>query len=309
MSIVRSIILAGSQNKWLREQAPKYGFIRKAVSRFMPGEKVEDAIEAARVLQQNGIGTVFTQLGENISEQSEADVVKAHYIDVLDKISLLNLPTEISVKPTQLGLDLSGEICYQHIKALIEHADSKSTVWIDMEDSSYVDATLDLYSRLRAEFSNVGVCLQAYLYRTEKDLESLMSISPNIRLVKGAYREPPDKAFPRKQDVDENYFKLAKQLLGEEARSRGVRAAMATHDQNLIRRIEEFAASSGISKDKVEFQMLYGIQRSEQQRLARDGYRSIVLISYGDYWYPWFMRRLAERPANVMFVVKNLFGD
>jgi len=306
---MRSIILAGSQNKWLREQAPKYGFIRKAVSRFMPGEKVEDAIEAARTLEQNRIGTVFTQLGENISDESEADAVRAHYIDVLDKISLLNLPTEISVKPTQLGLDLSAELCYQHLKNIIEHADSNSVVWIDMEDSSYVDATLDLYRRVRAEFHNVGVCIQAYLYRTEEDLESMMSISPNIRLVKGAYREPADRAFPRKQDVDENYFKLAKRLLSEEARKRGVRAAMATHDQNLIRRIEEFATSSGISKDKVEFQMLYGIQRGEQQRLAREGYRSIVLISYGDYWYPWFMRRLAERPANVMFVVKNLFGD
>lgn len=309
MSIMRSIILAGSQNSWLREQAPKYGFIRKAVSRFMPGEKVEDAIGAAQSLQQSGLGTVFTQLGENISDQKEAEVVREHYISVLDKIDRLDLPTEISVKLTQLGLDLSAELCYEHLKKIIEHADSESVVWIDMEDSNYVDATLDIYRRARDDFPNVGVCIQAYLYRTEKDLESLMTISPNIRLVKGAYREPPDRAFPRKQDVDENYFKLATRLLGEEARTRGVRAALATHDRDLIRRIEEFAASSAISKDKLEFQMLYGIQRGEQQRLAREGYRSIVLISYGDYWYPWFMRRLAERPANIMFVVKNLFGN
>jgi proline dehydrogenase len=306
---MRSIILAGSQNAWLREQAPKYSFIRKAVSRFMPGEKVEDAIGAAQSLQQNGIGTVFTQLGENVSDQKEAEAVCEHYIGVLDKIARLDLPTEISVKPTQLGLDLDVELCYGYLKKIIGHADPASVVWIDMEDSNYVDATLAIYRRARAEFPNVGVCIQAYLYRTEKDLESLMTISPNIRLVKGAYREPPDRAFPRKQDVDENYFKLAKRLLGEEARSRGVRAAMATHDRDLIRRIEEFAVSSGISKEKLEFQMLYGIQRSEQQRLARAGYRSIVLISYGSYWYPWFMRRLAERPANIMFVVKNLFGD
>lgn len=308
MSIMRSVLLAGSQSAWLRNQAPRYRFVRRAVSRFMPGEKVEDAIEAARALEPERIGTVFTHLGENIADRRESEEVADHYLEVLDKIAAANLSTEISVKLTQLGLDLSDDLCYENLKKVISRESMSRTVWIDMEQTDYVDRTLDIYRRAKSDFPNVGVCLQSYLYRTEKDLDSLMPLSPAIRLVKGAYKEPADRAYPRKSDVDENYFKLTCKLLGEEARALNVRAAIATHDPDLIRRTEEFAAKEGISKDKVEFQMLYGIQRSAQQRLARDGYGMIVLISYGDFWFPWYMRRLAERPANVWFVMKNMFS-
>ncbi len=308
MSVTRSILLVASQNQWLRERAPRYWFVRRTVSRFMPGEELEDALAAARMLQQQNLGTVFTHLGENVTAEAEADQTARHYLEVLDRIRALGLPAEISVKLTQLGLELGAARCYTNLKTLMEHADPESIVWIDMESSRYVDATLELFRRARATYENVGVCLQAYLYRTPNDLASLVPLGPAIRLVKGAYKESSDVAFPRKKDVDENFFALTQQLLSPEARRAGVRAALATHDHNLIRRIEAFAASIGLSKRCFEFQMLFGIQRSEQLRLARDGYRSRVLISYGSHWFPWFMRRLAERPANLAFVARNLFS-
>jgi proline dehydrogenase len=306
MSIMRSVLLASAQNQWLRKQAPRYSFVRRAVSRFMPGETADDALAAARELRDKGIGTVLTCLGENTTDPAEVANVTRHYLEVLERISSLGLPTEISVKLTHLGLDLSTELCYSHLKQLIERA--KSVVWIDMESSEYVDRTLELYRRARQAYPNVGVCLQAYLYRTADDLASLIPLGPAIRLVKGAYQEPPHLAFPRKKDVDENFFALTKQLLSDEAQRAGARAAIATHDRELIRRTIEFATASGLPKESYEFQMLYGIQRAEQVRLAQEGYRSIVLISYGAYWFPWFMRRLAERPANVLFVLRNLLA-
>ncbi len=300
MGIMRTFFLTCSQSQWLREQAPRYRFVRRTVSRFMPGETVSDALAAAAALREQSIGTIFTQLGENVSDLTEAEQVTVHYLDVLDRIRSQGLRTEVSVKLTQLGLDLNPELCYKNLARIIEHAGTRSVVWIDMEASNYVDATLTLYRRAKLVYPNVGVCLQAYLFRTTQDLASLVPLGAAIRLVKGAYNEPPEAAFPRKKDVDENYFALAKQLLGDEARARGVRAAMATHDQKLIRRITEFAG--------LEFQMLYGIQRAEQRRLAQEGWNSIVLVAYGSFWFPWFMRRLAERPANAVFVIRNLLA-
>jgi len=307
MAIMRSVLLACSQSRWLREQAPRHVFMRRAVARFMPGESVEDALAAAAELGKKSIGSVLTHLGENVSDPAEAERVTQHYLEVLERIRAMNLNTELSVKLTQLGLDLDHELCYSNLERIIQHADEKGVVWIDMEASNYVDVTLEIYRRARRSFPNVGVCLQAYLYRTARDLESLISMGPAIRLVKGAYREPPDRAFRRKRDVDENYFALCKTLLSPEARAAGVRAAFATHDRRLIRRILEFVELNRLEKDSLEFQMLYGIQRAEQEWLAREGWRERVLISYGSYWFPWFMRRLAERPANVFFLLRNLF--
>jgi proline dehydrogenase len=305
---MRNCFLLSSQSRWLRERASRYGFVRRAVSRFMPGETVSDALSAALILRDRSIGTVFTYLGENISDPAEAERVTLHYLDALDRIRDLGLRTEVSVKLTQLGLDLSPELCYANLKRVIEHAGPSSVVWIDMEASNYVDLTLNLCRRARQSYPNIGVCLQSYLYRTAQDLAALIPCGLAIRLVKGAYKEPPDRAFPRKKDVDENYFVLARQLLSDEARSRGVRAAIATHDLRLIHRIIEYAESKKLGKDSFEFQMLYGIQRAEQYRLAREGWRSIVLIAYGSFWFPWYMRRLAERPANVLFVLRNLLA-
>ena len=306
MSVMRNFFLACSQSRWLREQAPKYWFVRRTVSRFMPGEDLEDALSAAAMLRGKGIGTVFTQLGENVTSASEADAVTNQYQEVLGRIPERGLNTEISVKLTQLGLDLSPELCLANFLKVVRKEDLSRVVWIDMEASPYVDRTIEIFRQARATFKNVGICLQAYLYRTEKDIENLLPLGPAIRLVKGAYMEPPDLAFPRKKDVDENYFKLASRLISREARAAGVRAAFATHDRALIRRITQFAESQQVGKDQYEFQMLFGIQRAEQLRLAREGWRSMVLIAYGSYWFPWFMRRLAERPANALFVVRNL---
>ncbi len=278
------------------------------MKRFMPGENVEDALAAAQTLASNGIGTLLTHLGENITDRAEAEEVSKHYLNVLDRIRAANLPTEVSVKLTQLGLDLDAEFCYSNLAALIEHTPADKTLWVDIEQSPYVDATLQLYHRVRKAYANVGVCVQAYLYRTERDLDSLISIGGAVRLVKGAYNEPAEIAFPQKKDVDENYFHLAQRLLSPEARKMRVRPAMATHDRALIKTIAEWSASQGIAKTQFEFQMLYGIQRAEQLRLVRDGYRCNVLISYGAFWFPWFMRRLAERPANVLFLARNFFS-
>jgi proline dehydrogenase len=308
VALMRSFFLICSKSKGLRERATRYGFVRRAVARFMPGENISDALSAATALRANSIGAVFTFLGENISDPAEADRVTEHYLDVLRRIRESGLGAEVSVKLTQLGLDLSPELCYSNVKKIIEQAGAQSVVWIDMEASNYVDATLDLFRRARQAYPNVGVCLQAYLYRTEKDIANLLPLGPAIRLVKGAYKESPEIAFPRKKDVDENFFALAKLMVSEEARAVGLRAAFATHDCKLIQRIIGFAESKKLGKNSFEFQMLYGIQREEQYRLAREGWKSIVLIAYGSFWFPWYMRRLAERPANVLFVLRNLFA-
>jgi proline dehydrogenase len=307
MNPVRSILLAASQNAWLRDHAAKHRFVRRAVSRFMPGEELSDALAAAQRLQSKNIGSIFTRLGENITDEAEARSVTEHYLEVLRSVREGRLDAEISVKLTQLGLDLSPELCYDNLKTIIEQEDPRRVVWIDMEAGNYVDTTLQLYRRVLGEFPNVGVCLQAYLHRTKEDLASLLPLRPSIRLVKGAYSEPPEIAFPEKSRVDENYFLLAKEMLFAKKAEPQIRAAFGTHDLVLLRRISEFAAATGLRKAYVEVQMLYGIQSGEQERLAREGYSSRVLVSYGSHWYTWFVRRLAERPANLWFVARNLF--
>ena len=309
MGLMRSAFLAGSESRWLRERAVKYGFVQKAVSRFMPGEDMAAALAAARELRARGVGSVLTCLGENLKDLQEAEQVTRHYLEVLARAAEdRRLDAEISVKLTQLGLDLGRAACEASVARLLERAQANRTwVWIDMESSAYTDTTLDIYRRARARFANVGVCVQAYLRRTEKDLASLIPLGGGLRLVKGAYREPPDRAFPRKSDVDANYLALAARLLGREARQAGVRAIFGTHDPVLLRRLEEMGKVESLQPRDLEFQMLYGIRRDEQERLAAAGHRFRVLISYGDAWFPWYMRRLAERPANVLFVLKNVF--
>src|SRR5713226_1618139 len=230
MSLMRSLLLAASQNRWLRDHATHYSFVRGTVSRFMPGETLDDALGAAEALQCKQIGTVFTHLGENVRDREEAQQVAEHYLEVLERVRERGLRAEISVKLTQLGLDLAPDLCFGHLENIIGRAEKNAIVWIDMEASNYVDATLDLYRRALQAYPNVGVCLQAYLHRTHDDLAKLLPMRPSIRLVKGAYDEPPEIAFARKQDVDENYFQLGKQMLLAKKDSRCVRAAFGTHD-------------------------------------------------------------------------------
>lgn len=309
MSISRDILLWCSSNPWMKENVPKMGFVRSAVKKFMPGENVEDAIKAAKEFKEVGIKTVFTNLGENLKNIKEAEEVADHYKTTLEKINNEGIPTEISLKLTHLGFDFSNDKTFELFKSIASKANGfKNFVWIDIEQSSYIDRTLEFYSKIKKETGNVGLCLQSYLYRTKADLQKLMNISPNIRLVKGAYKEPAEIAFPDKRDVDNNYFEISKLLL-QASKEKGTRSAIGTHDLTLISKIEAYAKEQEISRDKLEFHMLYGIKPNEQLRLVKEGYRVTVLISYGSYWYPWYVRRLAERPANVGFVLKNLFTN
>ena len=308
MAVMKKMLLWGSEYQWLNDHVPNYNFVKRAVKRFMPGEKLEDALSEAHIFNTSKIPTVFTYLGENITDLNEAESVTKHYLEVLDKINEWNLPTEISLKLTQIGMDLSIKQTYENFKSITQKArDQKNIVWIDMEGSAYTDLTIDFYKQIKAECENVGLCLQAYLYRTDSDISNLLELNRQIRLVKGAYKEPPAIAFKRKKEVDQNYFELAKTLLKIGQQS-GARPAFATHDVKLIAKIENFGKTMNLSREELEFQMLYGIKTTEQTRLAKEGYRLAVLIAYGDAWFPWYMRRLAERPANLTFVLRNLFN-
>ena len=309
MSVARTLLLKVSDNQWLRENGTRVPFIRRAVSKFMPGESFDEMIAATRATAAEGIPAVFTRLGENVKDLGEADAVARHYLDGIDQLRSLNLDCEPSIKLTQLGLDIDRELAYAHLRDLAARAHAANNyLWIDMEQSPYVDVTLALTRRLRDEFPRVGVCLQAYLFRTREDLEDLTGRGIGVRLVKGAYNELADVAFPKKSDVDANYYALAQIMLGPAARAAGSRAVFGTHDLQLIQSIRDHAQTAGVKAPEYEFHMLYGIQKPAQQRLAKDGAQVRVLIAYGDYWFPWYMRRLAERPANVWFVAKSLFG-
>ena len=272
----------------------------------MPGEELADALGAAGRLKETGIQTILTHLGENIYQAAEAEQVRDHYIHALGEISSGGFDIHLSVKLTQLGLDQGEELCLRNLNLIIETAAKhKNLVWIDMEQSRYVDRTISVYKKARSSFPNVGLCLQAYLYRTENDLQGLLPLGPAIRLVKGAYAEPADVAYKRKSDVDANYIRLAATLLAH-AKKESTRVGIATHDPRLIRWVIQKAFDEGLSRDRYEFQLLYGIRTEDQRHLASQGHRIRVLISYGTFWFPWYVRRLAERPANVLFVLKNL---
>lgn len=306
---MRRVLLAASDSRWLRKNAPRIGFIRRAVSRFMPGEDAEAALDAAQALTRTGIRTIFTNLGENVTDLDEAEAVAAHYLDLLDGIAARGLPGQVSVKLTQLGLDIDTDRCLALVRRIAERAHAHDIhLWIDMEQHPYVDATLALYHAVRETFPRVGVCLQAYLYRTPADLDAIVAAGGGVRLVKGAYREPATVALPKKADVDAAYMTLARRMLAEDARAAGFDAVFGTHDTRIIRAIQEHGRAHGVPPHACEFAMLYGIQRSVQEQIARDGFRIRVLISYGTFWFPWYMRRLAERPANVWFVVRMMFA-
>jgi proline dehydrogenase len=310
MSLSRRLLLRASRSTWLARQLSQRAFFRRAVRRFMPGEDLGAALAAAATLAREGLGSVLTQLGEQVTSRDEAAGVRDHYLRVLEDIRQRHLPTEISVKLTHLGLDLNPKACLQDLLALARAAAAGSFLWIDMEESRYVDPTLELFQAVRAAHEGVGVCLQAYLRRTPADLEALLPLAPAIRLVKGAYNEPADVALPRKRDVDAAYTGLAGRLL-ERAAQGEARAVFGTHDLGLIARLGERALALGVAPGggAYEVHMLYGIRAAAQRALQSEGVPVRVLISYGTHWFPWYMRRLAERPANVWFVVRHLLGS
>jgi proline dehydrogenase len=307
MSLMRKGLLWASTNGWMRERAMRTRFVRRSVVKFMPGERIEDAIEAARGLQPARLNTILTRLGENLTRIEEAREVADHYERVLGLVRDAGIDAQISVKPTQLGYDQNPDVCFDYCADLLKQCEAAGNfLWLDMESSPYVDGTLALYRRLRERSEKVGVAIQAYLYRTEKDIEPLVAMGSAIRLVKGAYLEPATVAYPKKSDVDENYFRLASRLLQDDNTRPGALLHIATHDIPLQERLRTVIADRGVTTDRYEIAMLFGIQTARQRELGRAGVRTRCLISYGEYWFPWYMRRLAERPANVWFVMKNM---
>jgi proline dehydrogenase len=303
---MRSLLLWCAQNPWLSTHVPRWKFARRAVRRFLPGEEFEDALKAAAAFKAKKIGALFTRLGENVTDLAEARTVVEHYESVFAKTVAAGLDVEVSVKPTQLGLDLDPEAAYANLLRLAQAAEmAKSFLWIDMEGSAYTEPTIALYRRLRADHPRTGVALQAYLHRTVDDVVKLLPLKPAIRLVKGAYAEPPDRAYQAKKDVDSNYLALCSLVLPTVKRG-DLRLVLATHDVDLIARIARFAQALGMDRAELEVAMLYGIRFDQQVRLAAEGYVVKDLIAYGDAWYAWYLRRLAERPANMLFVARQL---
>jgi len=307
--MLRRLFLWASENAWLRRRLPRYGFVRRAVSRFMPGEDLEAALRAAATLQKNGMGSVLTLLGENVRDEADTATVVRHYLEVVEAIHARGLDAEVSVKLTHLGMDLDPALATANlIRIATRAAARRQDVAVDMEGSPYTERTVELFRRVRSAHANVGLCLQAYLRRTATDLDGLLPLHPMIRLVKGAYSEPAGIAFAQKQEVDSQFLLLAQRLLKAAGEDGTPRVVFGTHDARLIADITRWAGAEGILPRAYEFHLLYGIGRAQQMSLVQSGHRVRVLISYGSAWFPWYMRRLAERPANVWFVVRSLFS-
>jgi proline dehydrogenase len=272
-------------------------------SRFVAGETLDECVVVLRRLNDQGLAANTTLLGEGVLEPTQTESVVAAYQEIIDRIASEKLRANVALKLTHLGLEIDEELAYGNLKTLVEHAAERGGfIRIDMEQSQFVDPTLRIYRRLReGGLANVGTVLQSYLFRTPDDLESLLPLAPNLRLVKGAYLEPESVAYPRKSDVDRAYVSLLERMLLE-----GGHTAVATHDSTLIEHTIRFASEHGVERDRFEFQMLYGVRPQLQLELVRRGYKVLVATPYGPEWYPYLMRRLGERPANLLFFVKNL---
>lgn len=303
---MRTLLLWCASNRWLAAHVPRWRFVRRAVRRFMPGEDFDSALKAGVEFKARGIGALFTRLGENITDLKEAQATVEHYEAVLEAAKAAGVTPEISVKPTQLGLDIDRPAAVANLERLAAAAaKAGGFMWIDMEGTAYTDATIELYEGVRREHPATGIALQAYLYRTVHDIARLVAAPAAIRLVKGAYAEPPDKAYPAKRDVDANYEALSVMMLAEVKRG-NLRLVLGTHDVELVRRIREFGKALGVGRERIEVNMLYGIRTDELEKLHAEGHTAADLIAYGAAWYPWYVRRLAERPANVWFVARQM---
>jgi len=299
---VRRLILSLAAHPAIRRVVARHG-MRLGAARFVAGESLDECVAVLRRLNEAGLATNTTLLGESVRDEGMTREVVAAYTAVLDRIAREGLVTNLAVKLTHLGLDLGEELAFVNVRQLVRHAAARGNfVRIDMENSSRVEPTLRIYRRLRGDgLANVGIVLQAYLYRSEADLRALLPLQPNLRIVKGAYLEPPQVAYPRKAGVDRNFIRLMEVMLTE-----GGYTAIATHDDRIIAHAIAFIRERGIPGDRFEFQMLYGVRPRRQRDLARQGYRVRVATPYGPDWYPYLMRRLAERPANVLFMLRHL---
>jgi proline dehydrogenase len=303
--ITRSALLYLSRHEGLKDFATRFSLFKKLTTRFVAGETIDEVVHYIKQINAHGCSASFDHLNEAVTSNAEADQEVKEYLDILAQIEESGINSNVSIKLTQFGLGLDPELAYKNARRVVEDAHRRGNfVRVDMEDSAVTQVTLDIFKRLREEFgiNDVGIVVQSYLRRTYKDVEDLLKLPARIRICKGAYNEPAEVAFPDKKDVDENYVRVMKTLL-----SSGIYHGIATHDPKMIDATINFAAREGIGKDKFEFQMLYGIRRDLERQLARDGYNMRIYVPYGKHWYPYFMRRLAERPANVWFVIKNLF--
>jgi proline dehydrogenase len=299
---MRSLLLHLSEKKWLAPMIMRNAVSRRVAQRFVAGESLEDAVEAARNVNNAMQLASLDLLGENVSDEAGARRAAENYLSIFKRIEKEELDANVSLKLTQLGLDLSEELCQELLEKIVAHATAQGNfVRIDMEGSAYTERTVQMTKRVRAKFSGVGTVMQAYLHRAEKDVLDLLAAGCRLRLCKGAYQEPPDIAFPNKADVDANYVKLMKLILPS-----GIYHGIATHDPAMIRATKRFVLEKSIHREQFEFQMLYGIRTDLQEQLVREGFRLRVYIPYGTDWFPYFMRRLAERPANLMFFLRNL---
>jgi proline dehydrogenase len=305
---MRRLLLWMAGNRFLRRNLPRLWFARRAVRRFMPGETAADALAAAERFAGQRLGVLFTRLGENLTRPEEADETATHYLDLIGEAHRRGLDGEVSVKLTQLGFDLDPQRTFEHMRRLAQAAADNGgrTVWIDMEGSAYTQPTVELYRRLKQDHTNVGLCLQAYLKRTYGDIEALLPLEPRIRLVKGAYAEPAEIAYQKGRNVDANFLALSVAMLDRLRAGRRLFLGLGTHDVRLIEAVAEHADRIGLPRDAFDVEMLYGIRADQQRRLQSAGFVVRVLIAYGEAWYPWYMRRLAERPANVIFALRQL---
>lgn len=309
--MMRGAFLYLSGNKGLRHVAENFGLAQRAARRFVAGTTPHQAVTAVRELNQQDLLATLDHLGESVTDEEGARAAARAYLDMFDLIDQAGIQSNVSLKLTQFGIDLGDELAFELVHAVVERArQSGNFVRIDMEDHPYTTRTLDIYRQLRsAGLDNVGVVIQSYLYRSQDDIRDLIPLGARVRLCKGAYLEPPDVAFPEKADVDANFIALAKLLLSPEARAAGVYPAFATHDVNMIDTVVEYAGAQKVAHDAYEFQLLYGVRRDLQRELVQDGYKVRVYVPYGTEWYPYVMRRMAERPANVAFVLRNVIAD
>jgi len=303
--ITRSALIYLSQHEGLKDFATRFRPFKKLTTRFVAGETIDEAVEAIRRINASGCSASFDHLNESVGKADETKAEVNEYLRILEQIDATGINSNVSIKLSQFGLEIDPELAYRNARIVVDDAARRGNfVRIDMEGSAVTQLTIDIFKRLRAEFglNDVGIVLQSYLYRTYQDAQDLLKIPARIRICKGAYSEPPEVAYPDKKDTDENYVRVMKLLL-----SSGTYHGIATHDPKMIDATIQFAQKEGIGKEAFEFQMLYGVRRDLQTQLARDGYNMRVYVPYGKHWYPYFMRRLAERPANIWFVTKNLF--
>jgi len=301
---MRTLLLRLSESKRLESLMMSDGLSRRVARRFVAGETLDDAIQAARAINRAGRSASLDLLGENVSGEAGARSAADGYLAMFDRIEREKLDANVSLKLTQLGLDLGEPLCQELLEKIVEHATRQGNfVRVDMEGSAYTQRTVEMTKRVRAKYTGVGTVMQAYLYRAEQDIQDLLAAGCRLRLCKGAYKEPPEIAFPEKKDVDANYLKLMKMILPS-----GTYHGIATHDPAMIDATKQFVREKNIARDQFEFQMLYGIRSDLQEQLVREGYRLRVYIPFGTDWFPYFMRRLAERPANLIFFLRNLLS-